>query len=201
MFSIRKLILEKQACMKPKNNTLHFSRKVKMLSVYEKNCIMLTSISTKWIQVQKAILCVFIHNKRWTGSSSWKRNESVRKKNEKNTKGLTGYIFPVLLVKWKHKNLYRLCIDFCVINNWLIKINHTLPLKRIVYSKQATVIMKSGMSSICKIYTTHSNCQNSHRNIVESLPFMSLQCTIRYISVWNFQCIHSFIHSIHYQGI
>ena len=29
-------------------------------------------------------------------------------------KGLTGYSSPVVLVKWKNQNLYRVCSDFCI---------------------------------------------------------------------------------------
>ena len=45
-------------------------------------------------------------------------------------KGLTGYSSPVVLVKWKNKNLYRVCSDFCILNEKLVKINHTFPLVR-----------------------------------------------------------------------
>ena len=31
-------------------------------------------------------------------------------------KGLTGYSSLVVLVKWKNQNLYRVCSDFCVLN-------------------------------------------------------------------------------------
>ena len=39
-------------------------------------------------------------------------------------KGLTGYSSPVVLVKWKNQNLYRVCSDFCILNEKLVKINH-----------------------------------------------------------------------------
>ena len=45
-------------------------------------------------------------------------------------KGLTGYRSPVVLVKWKNQNLYRVCSDFCVLNEKLVKINHTFSLVR-----------------------------------------------------------------------
>ena len=45
-------------------------------------------------------------------------------------KGLTGYSSPVVLVKWKNQNLYRVCSDFCILNEKLVKINHTFPLVR-----------------------------------------------------------------------
>ena len=45
-------------------------------------------------------------------------------------KGLTGYNAPVVLVKWKNQNLYRVCSDFCILNEKLVKINHTFPLVR-----------------------------------------------------------------------
>ena len=45
-------------------------------------------------------------------------------------KGLTGYSSPVVLVKWKNKNLYRVCSDFCILNEKLVKMNHAFPLIR-----------------------------------------------------------------------
>ena len=45
-------------------------------------------------------------------------------------KGLTSYSSPVVLVKWKNQNLYRVCSDFCILNEKLVKINHTFPLVR-----------------------------------------------------------------------
>ena len=45
-------------------------------------------------------------------------------------KGLTGYSSPVVLVKQKNQNLYRVCSNFCILNEKLVKINHTFPLVR-----------------------------------------------------------------------
>ena len=45
-------------------------------------------------------------------------------------KELTGYSSPVVLVKWKNQNLYRVCSDFCILNEKLVKINHAFPLVR-----------------------------------------------------------------------
>ena len=45
-------------------------------------------------------------------------------------KGLTGYSSLVVLVKWKNQNLYRVCSDFCILNEKLVKINHAFPLAR-----------------------------------------------------------------------
>ena len=45
-------------------------------------------------------------------------------------KGLTGYSSPVVLVKWKNQNLYRVCSDFRILNEKLLKINHAFPLVR-----------------------------------------------------------------------
>ena len=45
-------------------------------------------------------------------------------------KGLTGYSSPVVIVKWKNQNLYRVCSDFRILNEKLVKINHTFPLVR-----------------------------------------------------------------------
>ena len=44
--------------------------------------------------------------------------------------GLTSYSSPVVLVKWKNQNLYRVCSDFCILNEKLVKINHAFPLVR-----------------------------------------------------------------------
>ena len=43
-------------------------------------------------------------------------------------KGLTGYSSLVVLVKRKNQNLYRVCSDFRILNEKLLKINHTFPL-------------------------------------------------------------------------
>ena len=45
-------------------------------------------------------------------------------------KGLTGYSSLVVLVKLKNQNLYRVCSDFCILNEKLVKINHAFPLVR-----------------------------------------------------------------------
>ena len=45
-------------------------------------------------------------------------------------KGLTGYSSPVVLVKRKNQNLYRVCSDFHILNEKLVKINHAFPLVR-----------------------------------------------------------------------
>ena len=45
-------------------------------------------------------------------------------------KGLTSYSSLVVLVKWKTQNLDRVCSDFCVLNEKLVKINHAFPLVR-----------------------------------------------------------------------
>ena len=45
-------------------------------------------------------------------------------------KGLTSYSSPVVLVKRKNQNLYCVCSDFCILNEKLVKINHTFPLVR-----------------------------------------------------------------------
>ena len=43
-------------------------------------------------------------------------------------KGLTGCSSPVVLVKRKNQNLYRVCSDFQIFNEKLLKINHAFPL-------------------------------------------------------------------------
>ena len=45
-------------------------------------------------------------------------------------KGLTGYSSPVVLVKQKNQNLYRVCSNFHILNEKLVKINHAFPLVR-----------------------------------------------------------------------
>ena len=43
-------------------------------------------------------------------------------------KGLTGNSSPVVLVKRKNQNLHRVCTDFRILNEKLLKINHAFPL-------------------------------------------------------------------------
>ena len=45
-------------------------------------------------------------------------------------KGLTSYSSLVVLVKKKNQNLYRVCSDFQILNEKLLKINHAFPLVR-----------------------------------------------------------------------
>ena len=45
-------------------------------------------------------------------------------------KGLTDYSSPVVLVKRKNQNLYRVCSDFRILNEKLVKINHAFLLVR-----------------------------------------------------------------------
>ena len=45
-------------------------------------------------------------------------------------KGLTGYSSPVLLVKRKQQNLFRVVTDFRVLNERLVRVNHAFPLVR-----------------------------------------------------------------------
>ena len=45
-------------------------------------------------------------------------------------KGLTSYSSPVVLIKQKNQNLYRVCSDFQILNEKLLKINHAFPLVR-----------------------------------------------------------------------
>ena len=45
-------------------------------------------------------------------------------------KGLTGYSSPVLLVKRKQQNLYRVVTDFRVLNERLVRVNHEFPIIR-----------------------------------------------------------------------
>ena len=45
-------------------------------------------------------------------------------------KGLTGYSSLVVLVKRKNQNLYRVCSDFHILNEKLVKTNHAFPLVR-----------------------------------------------------------------------
>ena len=43
-------------------------------------------------------------------------------------KGFTSYSSPVVLVKRKNQNLYRVCSEFQILNEKLLKINHAFPL-------------------------------------------------------------------------
>ena len=45
-------------------------------------------------------------------------------------KGLTSYSSPIVLVKRKNQNLYRVCSDSRILNEKLVKINHAFPLVR-----------------------------------------------------------------------
>ena len=45
-------------------------------------------------------------------------------------KVLTGYSSLGVLVKWKNQNFYRVCSDFQILNEKLLKINHAFPLVR-----------------------------------------------------------------------
>ena len=45
-------------------------------------------------------------------------------------KGLTSYSSPAVLVKQKNQNLYRVCSDFQILNEKLLKINPAFPLVR-----------------------------------------------------------------------
>ena len=45
-------------------------------------------------------------------------------------KGLTGYSSPVLLVKRKQQNLYRVVTDFRILNERLVRVNHAFPIVR-----------------------------------------------------------------------
>ena len=45
-------------------------------------------------------------------------------------KGLIGYSSPVVLVKRKNQNFYRVCSDFRILNEKLVKISHAFPLVR-----------------------------------------------------------------------
>ena len=45
-------------------------------------------------------------------------------------KGLMGYSLPVLLVKQKQQNLYRVVTDFRVLNERLVRVNHAFPIVR-----------------------------------------------------------------------
>ena len=56
-----------------------------------------------------------------------KRNAQVRTFGY-YSKGLTSYSSPVVLVKRKNQNLYRVCSDFCILNEKLLKINHAFSL-------------------------------------------------------------------------
>ena len=54
----------------------------------------------------------------------------IQKEMDRLCKGLTGYSSPVVLVKWKNQNLYRVCSNFRILNEKLVKINHAFPLVR-----------------------------------------------------------------------
>ena len=61
-----------------------------------------------------------LYRKKWIGLEKW---GIIRK-------GLTGYSSPVLLVKRKQQNLYRVVTDFRVLNERLVRVNHAFPIVR-----------------------------------------------------------------------
>ena len=69
--------------------------------------------------------------------SMWKEQKKVIQKEMDRPKhlriiqkGLTSYSSLVVLVKWKNQNLYRVCSDFQILNEKLLKINNSFPLVR-----------------------------------------------------------------------
>ena len=70
-------------------------------------------------------------------------------------KGLTGYSSPVVLVKWKNQNLYRVCSDFHILNKKLLKINHSFPLVRNCIEQLGRKCCHY-LSTICLLYTSPS---------------------------------------------
>ena len=60
-------------------------------------------------------------------------------------KGLTGYSSPVLLVKRKQQNLYKVVTDFRALNKRLVFINHAFPLVR--------DCLDAIGNSVCEVFT------------------------------------------------
>ena len=75
---------------------------------------------------RNTILCKTLPNERRTEESHTKRDGHLGIIQ----KVLTSYSSPVVLVKQKNQNLYRVCSDFRILNEKLVKINHAFPLVR-----------------------------------------------------------------------
>ena len=84
--------------------------------------------STFEIERRNTILCKTLSNEGRTEESHTKGNGL--KHLGIIHKGLTSYSSLVVLVKWKNQNLYRVCSDFHILNEKLVKINHAFPLVR-----------------------------------------------------------------------
>ena len=81
------------------------------------------------------------------------------------TKALPGYSSPVSLIKRQHKDLYRVVMNFYVLNDQLIKINHAFPLLKdfiqtIGHSKYRFMSVMD-LRDAC-----HTSCQKHHEIIV-----------------------------------
>ena len=99
-------------------------------------------------------------------------------------KGLTGYSSPVVLVKQKNQNLYRVCSDFRILNEKLVKINHAFPLVRDCIEQLGRKkchylsMIVPEMLSICSDYHFH------HKSIAALHHTMDHLHTITYVWVW-----------------
>ena len=81
------------------------------------------------IKRQNTILCKTVSNERRTEESHTKRNGQTRafRHYSKRTDQLQ---LTSCLSKWKNQNLSQVCSDFHILNEKLVKINHTFPLVR-----------------------------------------------------------------------
>ena len=101
-------------------------------------------------------------------------------------KGLTGYSSPVLLVKRKNQPLPRVVMDFRILNEKLVKVNHAFPLVRDCVTPSAPPTPTSTASLIFGTHSIRSSSRKTHKNIVELLPIMGQTPTI--IKEWVWAC-------------
>ena len=99
-------------------------------------------------------------------------------------KGLTNYSSPVVLVKRKNQNLYRVCGDFWILNKKLLKINHAFPLvqdciEQLGRSKcdhTSTIDLRDTFHTLRLAKTSQKYC--------EITPYYDHPLTIIYAWVW-----------------
>ena len=99
-------------------------------------------------------------------------------------KGLTDYSLPVVLVKRKNQNLYRVCSDFWILNEKLLKINHAFPLVQDCI-EQLGRNKCDYMSTIDLIDAFHTlRLAKTSQKYCGITPYMDHPLTIIYAWVW-----------------
>ena len=101
-------------------------------------------------------------------------------------KALTGYSSPVLLVKCKQQNLYRVVTDFRVLNERLVRVNHAFPIVR--NCLEAIGASKCEVMSVLDLrdaYHTLPLAEGSQK-YCGITPYYGVLHT--YISIWEWEC-------------